>query len=254
MATKGSADVAFILLGGRSIMGRVTEFSDSLEALTEETTPLGVAYDTPGAVGQKKWELQQNGFYDTEIGAILEAYELSGAQNLMYGLEGNEIGADFLGCSAIRTTIERMAERGTLHKANASFVSAGEHDEGKVGAHLVARTTAGPTSTATLDWGVAYANQITGKIVAYIGVTDLVLGGATALQVKVRDSDDDITYADVITFTAVTAAPDSDRQEVAAAAVPNDIERYTQVQWQFTGTPGGSQTATFAVGISRPLT
>ena len=254
MTLRGSPDVGFLLLAGRSVLGRVTDLTDVEEMLVEETTPLGQNHDSWGSVGQKKWTLDQNGFYDSATGAINEALALTGEQILMYALDGNAVGSEFLGAEAVRSTYERLAARGTLHKARGKFVSDAGPDRGYVGAPLVARTTEGPASTTTIDWGVAYANQAAGSMIAYLGVSALTLDSATGLAVIVRDSADDITYADAIAFTAVTLVNATERKTLAAASAPNDIERYTQVQWEFTGTPGGNQTATFAVGIARSLT
>jgi len=83
------------------------------------------------------------------------------------------------------------------------------------------------------------ANTVTGGV-GYLQVSDY--SGFTQVVVKIRSSADDITYADLITFTTVTAAPFADRQTVAGT-----VDRYLCV----TGTVTGSGTLTPFVGFAR---
>jgi hypothetical protein len=74
----------------------------------------------------------------------------------------------------------------------------------------------------------------------YLEVSDY--SGFTQVVVKVRSSADDTTYADLITFTTVTAAPFAERQTVAGT-----VDRYLCV----TGTVTGSGSITPFVGFAR---
>ncbi|MCH8902060.1 MAG: hypothetical protein IIC88_07145 [Chloroflexi bacterium] len=82
--------------------------------------------------------------------------------------------------------------------------------------------------------------------VGYVEADALTLDGGTALQVIIKDSDDDITFVDLITFTAITSAPAAERKTVAG-----NVERYTLTEHEFTGASGGSRTAKFAAGFVR---
>lgn len=253
MTLYASPDVGFLLIGGRSVLGRVTDVSDSEEHVVEEDTPLGQAYDTWKAVGQSIWTCSQNGFYDSDSGAINEALALSGPQPMLFAPIGNSIGDPCVVTSGVRTTFEKGLARGQLHRANASYRTNTGKREGFIVAPLAARTSAGPTAVGSVDFGTAFANQETGKLVGVLQVTNLDLDGGTALVVTIRDSDDDITFADLIAFTNVTASPASEEVEQAAAASPSDIERYVEIDYEFTGGAGASRTATFAVGVARVL-
>jgi hypothetical protein len=66
--------------------------------------------------------------------------------------------------------------------------------------------------------------------------------GFTSVVVKIRSSPDDVTYADLITFTTVTAAPAAER-----IAVAGTVDRYLCV----TGTVTGSGSITPFVGFAR---
>ena len=74
----------------------------------------------------------------------------------------------------------------------------------------------------------------------------LTLDGGTALQLIIKDSSDDITFVDLITFTAITSAPGAERKTVAG-----NVERYTLTEHEFTGGSGGNRTAKFAAGFVR---
>ena len=71
-------------------------------------------------------------------------------------------------------------------------------------------------------------------------------GGATNIVVTIRDSPDDVTYANLLSFTALTA------QGAERVTVAGTIDRYTAAEWSWTGGASGS-TATFMVGFARTL-
>lgn len=245
MARKSSADVGFLLIGGRSVLGApLTEIGESRERLVEQVDGLGDTDDKWGDVGVSQFEMTQSGFYNSGTGSYHEALELSNPQVLMYGPEGNAIGDDIVALSGVRTTYNRLPARGEFHKANAVYKAEdGPEELGKsrISAHHVARTTAGPTDTASHDWTAA--TTVGGA--AYLGVSALTLGGYTNLTVKVRHSTDDISFSDLVTFTVVTSAPAAERKTIAGT-----INRYTLTRHEFIGA-GSGQTATFAVGIGR---
>ena len=83
--------------------------------------------------------------------------------------------------------------------------------------------------------------------VGYLGVSALTLGGYTSVTVVIRDSTDDIAFADLITFTVVTTAPTAERITVAGT-----VNRYTLTRYTFNGA-GSSQSITFAAGLGRSI-
>lgn len=96
---------------------------------------------------------------------------------------------------------------------------------------------AGGTSTRT--------NSKDGAV-GYMECDALTLGGATNVVIEIKDSDDDITFANLIAFAAVTAAPDSERGTAAG-----NVQRYTQTEHEFVGGAPAGQTITFATGLRR---
>lgn len=245
MAKKSSADVGFFLLGGRSVLAApLTAITERRERLVEQVDGLGDSDDKWGAIGQGQFEMTQEGFYNSGTGSWHEALETADPQVLMYAPVGNVIGDDLVALSGVRTVYNRQPARGEFHKASATYkAELGPEEAGnsRISAHLVARTTAGPTDTASDDWAASSADG--GAV--YLGVSALTLGGYTNLTVTIRHSTDDISYADLAVFTVVTAAPAAERKTVAGT-----INRHTLTRHEFTGA-GTGQTATFATGIAR---
>lgn len=245
MTLRGSADVGFVLIAGRNVIGRVTSLDDGEEEVLEDTTPIGVADDEWAPVGQSVFELSQEGIFDDDAGALNEALALTAKAPLMYAPAGNTLGLSCICVDALRTTYQRLGARGTLHKANAVYKSDAGPNRGKIQHTLAARTTAGPTDTATIDNDGSSA----GGAVGYLGMTALNLDGGTNVAIVIRDSTDDIAYADLITFAVVTSLSDALRAQ--RVAVTGTVDRYTQGRHTFNGGAGGSRTATFAVGLTR---
>lgn len=78
----------------------------------------------------------------------------------------------------------------------------------------------------------------------YLHCTAISLGGHTDLTVKCRHSADNITFADLVTFTGLTAIG-GQRVEVAGT-----VNRYLASSFDFTGA-GTGPTATFLAGFAR---
>jgi len=238
MALFGAPDVGFVLLGGRSLSDYLVEMSDAFEALMEETTGLGIAADTWAPVGVNKFEANLKGIYNSTD--FVTAFEVETVQELMYALEGNTIGNEGTGVDSVRAEILRQATRDSLHRLEATFKATTSADKGKLMASHTARDDQA-AATTTVD--NAASNTL--GAVGYLGVSALTLGGYTNIIVKIRDSTDDISFADLITFTAVTAAPASERKIVLGT-----VNRYAHTTLTWTGS-GSSETSTYAVTMRR---
>jgi len=93
--------------------------------------------------------------------------------------------------------------------------------------HASANEVAGG-NTAELDAGAGSANGG----VAIVQVFDVSGGGANTLTVKIQDSADNRTWADLITFTAVTAG---EFAELRALAAGSAVDQYTRCLWTLSG-------------------
>jgi hypothetical protein len=243
MALKGSPDVGFILYAGYDIMGLITSLEELNAAVVEQSDGMGDASDEWSAVGISKWDFSIDGFYDDTILRGIEA--LAGNQVLFYSLVSNTIGERCVGVNAPRTTITRGPSRDALTKALIAFKSDEGPDVGQISAAHGTVTATGPVEGTSDDWTAANDPSTDGGI-GYMQCDVLDLDGGTDILIVIKDSDDDITFVDLIIFTAVTSAPDAERKIVAG-----NVERYTLTEHEFRGGAGGSRTCTFATGFVR---
>ena len=243
MTLRASADVGFVLLAGYDIMGLITDLAEKTEAILEQSDGLGAATDEHTKVSLTKFDLSFDGFYDDALIKNIEA--LSGEQVMMYALLGNTIGLEFVGVNALRSTITRGPSRDALTKAQMAFKSDEGPEVGQVSAPHATVTALGPVEGTSDNWGAGNAPSTAGGV-GYVNCTALALDGGTALQVIIKDSSDDITFVDLITFAAITTAPAAERKTVAG-----NVDRYTLTEHEFTGASGGSRTAKFAAGFVR---
>jgi hypothetical protein len=134
--------------------------------------------------------------------------------------------------SAIETAFEVSSATTDANKVTASFQSqlGGEYTTSL--AALSARTGGGTVT------GKDFTTGSTGTGAGYLHVTALT--GGTAV-IKLQDSADNVTYADLVTFANVTAA--NTAQRVLAAGT---VQRYVRTTHTVTG-----GTATFWTGLCR---
>lgn len=243
MTRYGSADVGFILFDGYDLLGISTELSLDVEALLEETTALGDAWQQMAPVGLRRWEASINGFYDDDwnrnVGAFVGKTGLSRVGCL--GIETNTFGRRFIGLAgAVELSVQRVASRGEMHKLNVDLRGSGAVEDGIV-LHPQQGETAASGTGPVHDNGASTANGGAG----YLQVTGLTLGGYTSVTIKVQHSADNVSWTDLVVFTNVTSVLVAERK-----AVSGTINRYTRVSWAFNGT-GSGQSIGFMAGLAR---
>lgn len=91
---------------------------------------------------------------------------------------------------------------------------------------------------------VTHASTLLGGS-AYIACTALTLGGYDNIVGKVQHSADNSTFADLVTFTAITVALKAERKTTTAT-----VNRYLAAAWAFGGS-GTSPSATIFIGFQR---
>jgi len=244
MTRYGSADVGFLLVSGLDLLGHITTLNDELTAKTEETTPLGTAWETHAAIGVKAYKLNQEGFYDDGTSATNAALATVGASKVLsFALEGNTVGKRFIGSPMVQVNYKRLIERNALHKAKAEYLSEAGHAEGII-LHPLGAETADSGDSTGADSQDNAASSATGGA-GYLQVTALSLGGWTSATLKVLHSTDDVSYSALVTFANVTAAPTAERK-----AVTGTVNRYLAHSWLFNGA-GGAKSITYFVGFAR---
>jgi|SRR5665647_633695 len=245
MARFTSADVAFLMVDGYSLLGLTTVLDDGgLQGDFEDVTPLGGSFRCQQYTGASASTISHEGFYDDTAGATNEALVnrvIVGTDRIIaFGRSGNTVGADFTGALVKQATYERTIATGAFHKGKASYVVNGRN-EGQICAHLIARTTG--ASTANSDFTAAATAAAAGAM-AYLELSALTLGGYTNLTVKVEQSANGTTgWGDLAVFTASTTAPTAQR-----VAFAGTVLRYMRVTHAWTGS-GTGNSATFAVGV-----
>ncbi len=248
MTVRGSADVASLIIDGIDILGTVTEITDKQSALTEETHTLGDSWVEHSYVGVRQFEISQSGFYDDaalSAHAALATGPGNSSRVLTYQPAGTASGAPFKGMSAVQVDYSVEPARGVLHKAMASYIggAAARSDEGKT---LFTHKALGADS-ATVGPSVDHGASTTGGGAGYFQLTAFTSGAlATGTRTRIQHSSDNVTFADLITFTIATAAPFGQRSQLGSTVV---VERYTRMATSYQG--GSSAQATMFVGFAR---
>lgn len=244
------ADVGLVLVGGYDVKSEdCYELTVEYENVIEQTD--GADDDAPiwRDVGMQKGEASMVGIFNDAAlknNVMLKAGIGGGARAAMFGVD--VIGSRFFGILVQQVNFERQLSLGELTKAAASFhgtaSGAGEGGADHAGrvVHAHTQETAdGDTESNSVD--NTAASTVGGA--GYLEVSELSLGGFDDVVIKLRHSVDDAVYTDLVSFTAVTAAPTSQRAEL-----PDAIKRYVACSYAFTGA-GGAHSVTFAAGVVR---
>jgi len=245
VAKWSSADVPFFIIAGYDLRGDTTEFAAGKMAEVRDKTVLGDTWRQFQKNGIKGGEITQNGLFDDAVGHSHERFKDpdGSAKIMIFPWAGGAVGTQFTGFEgACQVGYERRVAVGELHGAAAKYIVHGAVEDGIILHPWGAETADGNTEGATSqDAGASSANGGSG----YLGITTLTLGTATNLSVKIRHSADDVTYADLLTFTAATAVT-AERKTVTGT-----VNRHLASKWTWTGGAGGGSTATFVVGFCR---
>lgn len=241
MAKHGSADVGFVLVGGHSLLGsKIQGLTESVESKLADTAGLGDSWPESTPVGFSDATIAQDGaFFDDDTGNAHEALKTAQATSrvMCVAFAGNTAGQAFVGyAGSYSHKYAVLAKVKDLTKADVEYTVSGQRDEGVILQPLATQTADWNTESTSYDSG---ASSSDGGI-AFQQVT--ALSGFTGYVGKVRDSADDITFADLATFANVTAAPSAE-----AVTVSGTVDRYLAVDGNVTGT--GSITA--FIGFAR---
>lgn len=244
MSIYGSDKVGFFLLGGYNLVGTLTQFTDKLEAVTEETHTLGDSWREQAGVGVRHAEITQSGFYSDGANSAHEALMAglgTSARVLCYTLEGNTTGKNFIGWEgAQQIDYTRVHTREELHKAEAVYRSNGRVEQGKILYPLTSAGTSGGNTTANGMDGTASS---TAGGIGYLQITALTESTATGFAVDIMHSADNLTFTSYIGF-ALASGPTAERKSSTVA-----LQRYTAVKWA--GATATNPAHTFFVGLVR---
>jgi hypothetical protein len=241
MAKYGSNSVGFVLVGGYDLKGYLTEImGPEVESMTEPSATLGDTWQEHTPVGIRKCYVSQNGFYDDESGginaAICELQDVSRVMSIAH--EGNTIGKRFLGLAGtFAGKYSRILNLAKLHKANVAYTVTGDSEQGVILQDFEAITADGDTDAESVDNAALTSNGGAGYL--QVGT----YSGFTGYVAKIRHSSDDVTYADLLTFTNVTAARQAERVTCSGT-----VNRHLLVDHNVTGTGSAQVFVGFARG------
>jgi len=240
MANYGQSSVGFLLVGGYDLKGYSTDISPiDKSALFEQSDTLGDSWVEHTPVGVRTAYFTQNGFYDDDSASIngIMATGTGTERVVCLSLEGNTIGKKFAGFQgAYGSKLTRIMSRGKLHKCNVAYTISGAQEDGIILQELEAKTGDWDTDSESVDNLASSASGGSG----YQQVTSFT--GFTGFVGKIRHSADDVTYADLITFTNVTAANSAERKTVSGT-----VDRHLL----FSGDVTGSGSITIMAGFYR---
>ena len=242
MAVKASKDVAFFLIGGRDVLGSLTEIEDKgVEAVIQETNPFGIAWGTHEFVGIRNWGLTQRGFLDDAAGAVHDALSTGPGVSrvLCYGIGGTATGAQFIGAAgAMQVNYNRIFTRNELSKAEAEYNGNGPVDyNGKIIRTYKVHASTGRTTATPL-----------GELASSTGGVGYLQYNATAGEANIRmiHSSDDVTYATLFTFSKTASGFGAERLTTTGV-----IERYTAYDVTTASATGAITALNAFMGLSR---
>lgn len=228
-----------VLVDGANLTPYFNEASASVDVETAETTTFG-NNDKTYIIGLADGTMSVSGMFDGDTGAVDETIEAAlGAEAPGYTTiapEGLTLGKASYSCQARKTSYEISSPVGDVVATSLSIQADGGIDRGLLLAAASAVTSSG-TGTAQ-DNGASSANGGVG----YLHVTTNTRNGSTTF--KVQHSADNITFADLITFTAVSSST-TGSEKIAVTGTVNQYVRASHA-------PGGSTgSVTYSMAFAR---
>lgn len=231
----------FYLVDGRSLLGsKPKALSYAIKAQHEEATGLGDTVMQTLPTGIQSVDLvQQGAFFDTTNTHTYLSDVADSSQETMAvaccGFGGNTIELPFVGFGGVfKAEYDVISQVGNLTKANTKYGFNGSVEQGVIIHPLAARTS--DTNGTTVDQS---AGTSAGGV-GYLQVT--AFSGFSGVVVTIEHSTNNSTWATLLTFTTVAAAPTAER-----VAVSGTVNRYVRAVIDVTGS--GSVTA--FVGFKR---
>lgn len=233
-----------VLVGSTDLSSFFREAAAATSIETAETTTFGVASGSKTYVtGLSDSTVSLTGLFDGDVGAADEVIStaLGSDTDIVFTVAqdgGLTVGRRcFLG-QAIETKYDISSPIGDVISTSLDLQTDGEAGRGVV---LAALDSISSTSVGTVvDNSAASSNGGVGTLHVTANTRN---GGIT---VKIQHSADNVTYADLATFTAVgTASTTSERLSVASGTTVN---RYLRVSYTVAGSTGS---ATVAVAFGR---
>lgn len=248
MSQFGSPAVDAVLVSGYNLVSYLTGVGSVRKAaVLEERTVLNDDWRKHGDTTLREYSMgPYEGWYDDTAtsGINVRALAELGTTAVICELrDTNAVGKQFVGMGAAWVQdYERMVTIGESHKISLTFKGSASQDNGIILHALAAQTANFDTEGASSqDAGASSASGGAG----YAQVTALTLDTATNLALFVRHSADDVTYANLVTFSTLTAVG------AQCSIVTGTVNRHLAAKGTWTGGAGGGSTATVFIGFAR---
>lgn len=218
------------------------------QAVLDPLKLAGSQYATPRDTGgrQATGPITLTMVYDDTalIGSNLATVGLPQDGAILISLKGNTALVKTIGAAVDTVSFTRTPAPELLTRVSAELSLDGPMEEPVL---LRAWSLLDPMVTGNTD-GASYDSTAgtTNGGSMYFQVSSLVLDGATSISGVVRHSTDNITFAALVTSTAVTAHPAGERKTVTGT-----VNRYLSAGYTLTGAGGGGEEATFAIAFHR---
>lgn len=201
-----------------------TERTDGLGDSAIEYSPVGVTA-IELTVDGGLWDTTTN-YIHTAMATSLPTAPTASARVVSLGFAGKTIGVPCMGATEFQGSYTVLAEQDGLQKANAEYTMTGALDSGMK--HVILES-----ATKTADWNtesssVDNAASSSAGGTGYLQVT--AMSGFSAFVAKIRDSTNDSSWADLITFADQGSTIGAERAEVSGT-----VDRYLSVAGNVTG-------------------
>jgi hypothetical protein len=249
MARYGWKDISDIFVSGYDVqvMKTLEVELPKLVAVVEELPAAGEEWTEKSYAGRNTTDgtvtllVPMDDAVDGSEDAFVTAAHLTDAV-VAIGIQGGALGKKVWGFNSHQIDYGHEPDKDGSTKLRVTFDPDGELHQLRLVAPKQIVTADGDTTGSPLDNAASSANGG----VALLQVADLDLDGGTALDVRLQDSSDDITYVDLVDFDDVSGARSGQIKTVAGT-----VDRYLTAWWDYTGTPGGSATAKILVAFKR---
>lgn len=232
-----------VLFKDANLSAFFNDSSTSRSMETADTTTYGVAGGSKTyIVGLNDGTISLGGLFDGDAGAVDEKLTATlgaaGTHPTLVASGGVAIGKRCIIADVEQTSHEISSPVADVVSLSAELQSSAGIDSGVVLHALAPEST--DTDSASVDHGAA----TTGGGIAHLHAIANTRNGA--VTVKVQHSADDITFADLATFTALSSTTTGAQRVVVAAGTT--VNRYLRAKSTFAGSTGST---TYTVAFAR---
>lgn len=232
----GSAGKVYV--NGRDLSAYLHSATVAATADTAETTCFGASYKSYIS-GTKDGTISAEGYFESSTGSVdptLNTALGASTQSLwtVYPQGESAIGSASFHAQAVETSYSASMPVDGVVSVSAEAQSSSSIEAG-VCLHVLGAESTGTTNSASYD-GSASSTAGASAILHCTAIT------ASSAVVKIQDSADNSSFADIITFTSITTAGSSER-----VAITGTVRRYVRA----TVTVTGAGSFTYTVSFSR---